>query len=446
MTTTTATRSYTSRLHGLLLQYYDAGDLRTLCLLVDVNYNLLIGEHMGQKATSLLETLVREARLEELIGVCKEKFPIEQWDKSAEELALEQERATRRAALAAEIGPETPHSTLTMTFTPGAEGQSVERGLAALTDLMSAPEARTAVIAFRTDFEAIASQIDILADYKQLHDLLHVLETQCFNTMQQASKLFPDDETAVDTIMDAELTLQQTVDAFKLLAARPSFAATELAWVQDLGRAQTTLTEALDGQDAEKLRRTLWLINRVVAIQPSQINTRLNAFARTLRLASLVTAMTGIHENIAKLAMDETRLQEFIQGAYGLSRLNNTLGQLIEAHDAWQSIMLELRRVGLSLDQDPLEMEMSWPDLRPLLEARYTPHPDQEWATALQEDCDRLGEAIAGGNPVRVNRFFRRLEQRARNRFYVVDVDLRRLCEDLRRVGQPLAAVLKLLE
>lgn len=445
----TSPPTYSARLHGLLLQSFDTGDLRTLCLLVDVNYNLLIGEHMGQKATSLIETMVREKRLGDLITVCKEKFPAEQWDKTAEEEQLEAERAARRAE-AAESSTESEiiHSTLSIVLPKGAEGESVERGLAALSELMNLPEARTAVINFRTDFEGVTSRIDVLADYKQVHDLLHVLESQCFASLQQAAKDFPADTQSVDIAMDAELTLQQTLDACKALMERPTFVTNELVWVQDLAKAQIALKEAVDKEDAEKLRNAQWLINRVVAIQPSQINTRLNEVARSLLLSALVSAMTRIHENLGTLAMDKDRLQEFVEGAYSLAKLDNNLTELVKAHDDWQAIMLEFRRIESSLvgDAEAMELKMSWPYLLPQLEPLYKTAATEEWSTALDEDCVRLGEAIAGNNPVRMNRFFHRLEQRCRNRFYVIDVDLRRLCEDLRRVGQPLAVILKLLE
>ncbi|MDA0246181.1 MAG: ATP-binding protein [Chloroflexi bacterium] len=86
---------YISRLHGLLIQCYDPDDLKTLCLVVDVNYNLLAGEHMGQRVTSLLKFLIRENRLEELIVICKKDFSNHEWDRTAEEIELEKERVVR---------------------------------------------------------------------------------------------------------------------------------------------------------------------------------------------------------------------------------------------------------------------------------------------------------------------------------------------------------------
>jgi hypothetical protein len=41
--------------------------------------------------------------------------------------------------------------------------------------------------------------------------------------------------------------------------------------------------------------------------------------------------------------------------------------------------------------------------------------------------------------------FFRRFRRQAGERFYRVDIELKRMTDDLRKVGEPLAVVLRLL-
>ena len=427
----TALLPYTSRLSNLILNLFDDGDLRTFCFHLDINYNLLIGEHMGQKTTSLLQTVLRENKLAQLLALCRQEYPDEPWEQTEAEERAEEERAQGG-------------DTLGMVLPQGKAGQSVERGLEALSELMRLPEAQSAVIAFRTDFEAVVNQIDIMADYKEVHDLLHILEFRCHKTLSQAAQTFPDDNLSIDTIMEAEFTLQQIMQTLGELNQRATFTGNELGWTQDLIRSQTHLTAALDQEDIQGLSRAIWLIGRIVSIQPSQINIRLNAVARTLRLATLVTAMTNIHEALADLNLDEERLDQFVQGAYALDDLKNELDDLIETHDDWQAIVMEFKRIETSLLHDPIELEMSWPDLKLVLESLYDDQ-QPEWTDTLRDDVERLSEALAGGNPVRVKRFFRRLDRRAGDHFYRVDIDLRRLCEDLRRVGAPLDTILEIL-
>ncbi|MCB0034406.1 MAG: hypothetical protein KDE51_10320 [Anaerolineales bacterium] len=415
---------YTSRLHRMMVELLSLEEFKTLCFDLRFDFEALESRGKPNQMRELIDFMQRNNRLPDVVSLCKDIMPDEPWDRQKDEPL---------------------HSTLAVVLPRGDTSKSVERGLAALSDLMQLPEARTAVIVFRNDFEAVIDQIDILADYKQVHDLLHSLEYQCFNILQQASRLFPDDDFALDSLIEAELTLQQIVGALHELNTRSSFATNELVWVQDLERVQGHLTGAMDDEDEKQLRRAIWLINRIIAIQPSQINTRLNAVARTLRLSVLARAMTSIYETLGKLNMDKDKLDQFVQGAYALSQLNVNLDKMVEGHDDWQAIILELRRIDNSLESDPLELEMSWPDLRPMIEALYE-GVEEEWATTLDEDVERLGEAVAGANPARMKRFFRRLERRASDRFYRIDIDLRRLCEDLRRVGEPLATVLSILD
>lgn len=417
---------YTSRLHRMMVQFLNVEDLKTLCFDLQYDYELLTSRGKGNQMRELIGIMQKNGRLQDVVSLCKQVMPDEPWERTAD---------------------EPMNSTLTVVLEKGETGASVERGLEALSELMELPEARTAVILFRNDFEAVIDQIDILADYKQVHDILHSLEYQCFNILQQAVRLFPDDELAFDNLVEAEITLQQITTTLIDLNTRSSFATNELVWVQDLERVQTHLQAAMDEEDPKQLRRAIWLVNRIIAIQPSQINTRLNAVARTLRLRALASAMTSIYETLGQLSMDQTKLEQFVSGAYALSQLNVNLEKMVEGHDDWQALILELRRIENSMEIDPLELEMSWPDLRPMLVTLYEDAlEEEEWAISLNDDVERLGEAVAGGNPARMKRFFRRLERRASDRFYRIDIDLRRLCEDLRRVGQPLAGILAMIE
>lgn len=57
---------------------------------------------------------------------------------------------------------------------------SVKQGLNALADLTQIPEVRRSLITYQVKFEAACQQIDTIANYKTLHDLLHTLELYCY--------------------------------------------------------------------------------------------------------------------------------------------------------------------------------------------------------------------------------------------------------------------------
>jgi hypothetical protein len=166
---------------------------------------------------------------------------------------------------------------------------AVKVGFSALAEMMQTPEVHGAVIAFRIDFQSTCTQIDIITNYKEIHDQLHLLELNCYNQILQSSKSFPDNEIILTILSDNEMFIQETIETIQDIVERKTISTQEDSWIQNLKEAKSELHAAIDEQDLRKLQRTIWLLNRVLAIQPSRINTQLNAAARTLRLASGVT-------------------------------------------------------------------------------------------------------------------------------------------------------------
>jgi hypothetical protein len=326
----------------------------------------------------------------------------------------------------------------------GYNSQSVRNSLYALTELMAAPEVRAAVVAFRTDFQAVCEQIDVVGNYKDLHDLLHTLEFQCYSGIVQEARRFPDDETALDILMDYELTLQQIVSDVREVAVRGTLATNETLWIKDLERTPEELRAAIENLETRQLKRAVWLINRVLAIQPSRINTSLNTAARALRLPALVKAMTCVRDNLTHGELDPEKASQFKDGVEALANLERSLTILVHTHNDWQELDLELRRIEANLEQDIVELEMSWLDLKAMAESLCDSSID-EWALSFKKDSENLDSAIAAQNPAKVKRYFRSYRRRAGERFYRVDVELKRLCGNLRIVGEPLTSVLRMI-
>ncbi|MDQ3249159.1 MAG: CHAT domain-containing protein [Chloroflexota bacterium] len=329
-------------------------------------------------------------------------------------------------------------------------GQPLDQALRALSDLLQTPAVRARIVAFRTDFQAAGEQIDVLVNYKELHDLLHNLEFLCYNGIVQEARRFPADTTAFGILTDHELTLQDIVRRLQSIAARPSLPTDETGWIGEIVEAQTRLQEALEKSDAHPLSRTLWLLRRVLYRHPARINERLNAAARALRLAAIVGAMQAIVETLHQSTPDSpkpspTTVQQFATGVAALTVLNGGLTTLLNQHDRWQAIDLELRRIESSLSQDVSELEISWPGLQTQIEP-LTQVGAAIWVDALNSDRNGLDGALQTQNPVRTRLYFQRFRRQVGHRFYQVDSELRLLCDELRRVGAPLAAVLQEVE
>jgi hypothetical protein len=319
-------------------------------------------------------------------------------------------------------------------------------GLIALREMMQhSSDVRTAAIVFQTDFEVAHDQVDLLGDYKDLHDLLHRLQFHCYNGIVQAATRFPTDEMTLDNLTDYALTLEGIIDELKQVSGRPAIPKQELAWIEDVRLTKDDLRNAIDALDEKLLKKVIWRLNRLLTTQPARINTLLNLAARTLRLPALLSALTRVCNHITSLELDPDKVLAFQSGLDALGKLDQTLSELVDHHDRWQMLDVELRRIEASIDRDLAELEMSWPDVKPKAESLYN-MCIEEWAAALHKEGNALDEALMSNNPVKVRRCFRSYQRRAADRFFRVDIQLKALCGDLRQIGVPLASVLRIIQ
>lgn len=328
---------------------------------------------------------------------------------------------------------------------PATAGAAAGQTLSVLPGLMGDGEVRARVAAFRADFQAAGQQIDLLVQYKDLHDLLHKLQFRCYNVIVQEVARFPDDSLAVDNLLNYEVTLQDIIARLRDVAGRAILPQSEVSWIEDVAQAQKMLNGALTHMQVDLLKRAAWLLKRVIALQPSSINQRLNMAARALRLEALAQAMKAIRNGLNTLQLEREKIAQFESGVAALESLHTRLTALVEAHDNWQALERILSRIEDVMVYDLTELELSWPDV----EHRVTllcHEQSEDWVQLLTEDGGQVGNALAAQNPTLIQRYFRRYRQRAGNRFYQVDVMLKNLCEELRQVGEPLTSVLRLLE
>jgi hypothetical protein len=404
-----------------LVEQFDLDGLRTLCQDLAIAYDDVAGETLSAKARELIIFLGQRGRLRDLLEGCARLRAAGRW---------------QELLAAYDLDPA--------AFRLGPAGEPAIRplndGLLALAELMGSAGIQGAVVEFRTDFQAAREQFRILDAYKMVHDLLHRLQFYCLNPLVQEARRFPGDPLALDNVADHELTLRQIFDELRQVALPTD----ESDWMNDIAAARDRLRQAVAGRDAAPLRAALWQLQRILATQPPQINVRLNTAARNLRLPALRRAMERIEEHLRTQAPDPGRLAQFQGGLDALAALERQLAALVEEHDRWQDLEVELRRVDGSLSQGPLELQYSWPYVRgqatPLYQGRGA-----DVAAAFAEPAAALDAAVAAGDALEMARHFRRFWRLAGDAFFQVDVTLKRLCEQLRQVGEPLSLVLNLL-
>jgi hypothetical protein len=321
--------------------------------------------------------------------------------------------------------------------------QSAGRGLYALADLMADAEVYDAVKAGGEKLQDACQQIEVVSTYKDLHDELHTLEFQVYRMIIQEARNFPDSETALDKLTDYELTLQEITSNLREIAERQLLKSQETGWINKLEQAGTELHAAIETLNFRQLQRSIWLLNQILAIQPSIIDTSLKKTAEALPLAVLVQHMTKIRRGLVNVTLSSKsseKIHQFQEGVTALEILERSLVSLIGNHYEWQNIDLELRRIEGTLEIDTFDLEMSWPDLQVRIEAQCS-NSEEDWAIALKQDREKLDKALNAQppNPALSRRFFRSYRWRASRRFYIIDLALKKFCGQLRAVSKPLA-------
>jgi hypothetical protein len=320
--------------------------------------------------------------------------------------------------------------------------ESVRLGFEALRDLMKEPRVRDAVVTFRSDFEDCSERIALLGDYKDIHDQLHQLQRCCYDGIAPELRKFPDDDIARDTLASYGAELWAITAELRTIGGRPTEAAGEARrTADDLDRIDKAFSEALEAGDAAKLNSTVRNLGRLLARQPSRINTRLNDTARSLRLGELLGRLAAIHSRLSSVRVETEQTRQFEEGLRALRTLEDALQRLTENHDSWQHVDDEMRLI----DSNPDQLADAWSAIQANMAALWT-DVDEAWARNLADTAQKLDAALSASDPARAKRFFQLVRRAAADRFYRVDTQLKRQCDELRAIGGPLNSVLSLME
>ena len=303
---------------------------------------------------------------------------------------------------------------------------------------------REAVVSFRTDFEGTSEQIDLMNDYKLVHDFFQELENR-YNLINNDLKRLPGDDYAWENIAINEPELQGKIKDLLQAAQSPTFMREEPRWPQQLATVSERIRTGTEEYDYEVLRKGVNLLYRVLNRYPSRINAQLVSTAGQLRLDSIEEAMVTICNNLLEetaITLDHHILEEVQNGVMALGGLDERLNELVKEHNAWQEIDDEVRRVKSSIGIGIEELEDAWFDLEPMTRNIINGHQD-EWAESLNKITDTLDEAISDQGIVTVRRTFLRYQSQMGRRFRQVDLELLTLCQELQHIGESLDIVLR---
>jgi hypothetical protein len=390
---------------------------------LDLDLDRIVGDAgINEVAFALIEWARAHGRLAQLVGCARAENP-----GNPELKAFADRIGIQPAVLATAPSPA-----------------EANRGLTALGDLMVAGDARDAVRAFETEFQEAVEQIDVLAVFKDVHDLLHTLQFRCFDGLARQAPRFPGDDLAREIVNEHGVTLEETIARLDAITGRRVFEDGKPRWIEDLREARAQISVALDSSSAQPLKSAVRLLDRVLAVQPTRINTRLNDSARALRLRDLVADLGQVHGRLSAAHLDPAKMSEFEAGIKSLQQLDLALRQIVAEHDRWQELDVELRLERNAFLASAEGLDSSWPRLRAQLLPLCT--GTEAWASRLIGECGKLDAALTARDLTNQRSSFLQVHSQAATRFYQVDIGLQRLCETLREIGKPLTELLRKLQ
>jgi hypothetical protein len=172
------------------------------------------------------------------------------------------------------------------------------------------------------------------------------------------------------------------------------------------------LSDGVQQRDVAKLKGCQQRMEILLATQPTKIVVRLNETARGL--------------------LPELKKLQQLKDAARVSDLEARLDVLVSRHDRWQGLDSLLR------ETNPVDYpsDVWWPDVKNLATGLLE-GVQELWAAAFRRALGELDAAILAGDSVRIRREFGSLRRQTELRFQRADTELKRLCDELRRLDGP---------
>lgn len=293
---------------------------------------------------------------------------------------------------------------------------------------------------FKFDFQKCFAQIKLLSGRKEIHDQLHELQFKFYipvlDSLPDASASI--DGQLLDILRDHYFTLSEVLDNLRAIVTRYKeyLPDKERTVLDEVAKARTMLDEGIRRFDLVSMRGAIRKIDRVLAFWPSQMNARLTENARELALGTLAKKLQQLCDNSASFK------QQLGEKASQLENLEQRISTLAAIHDDCQSFDNDLRALESTLTQSLQDIEDIWPELHGKA-ATLCAENSETWAEPLCYWGGQMDQALKRQSVADAKRCFIRFSSAARKRFYLADQDLKKNCQMLQMVGDPIEALLK---
>jgi hypothetical protein len=290
------------------------------------------------------------------------------------------------------------------------------------------------VAEFKGQLELAVVQLALMNSFKQLHDWLHVVQTEPFSrfaAMLLEPQLDEQDEaeiaSLIDGLQDALPKMNDIVDSLRLAEAP-----IEKLWPDSFRNAVEEAASQVP-PDREVVRTLTRKLRMILNSELSELNTQLINAARKIPFGDLCRLLKRVKERLGPEAKESLD-----QAIFALGNIVSGLGHAIDLHDRWQD--LDHFLVGFELaipaavnDRDEREaVQEAWTQtVLPRIEALKKPQP-AEWEV-IDAAREEFGAALHSPQPdlTDLRRTYLKFVTAFRLRFAVVDRALLNQCKEL---------------
>jgi hypothetical protein len=355
------------------------------------------------------------------------------------------EARPKRVDLIAAVERDCPEALL-----PGPDAKATASAVAAGLDVVKAkldnPAVRNLVAPHRDELVQLMEGIDVLANYKRLHDYLQTIQLTHQLQMVSDMQRLRSDEIAGTTldahVFDLNEICRKALAAAKALPDTAAVQAAELRWIDKLKSVIDQIQRAVDSLDDRGGARALRTLRLLIRPESYRINSLLSAAADRLPLERLISTVADVAKATAADGAATAELRA------GLQSLQNMLPQLkgrVAEHNQWQDIEKEFILTDEFTDQgtpDSIQdFQDAWPAMRQSVAALAGTEPEAPWAVKSQALATTV-DANLSGNIDKARTGFTVFRRTVQFHFFDVDRALRNQCEAVLAIRVPLKSLL----
>jgi hypothetical protein len=308
------------------------------------------------------------------------------------------------------------------------------------------PAVRNLVAPHREELLQLMDGIEVLANYKRLHDYLQTIQLTHQLQMVSDMQRLRSDEIA-GTTLDAHLfdlndLCGKALEAAKALPDTAAVRAAELRWIDKLKLVIDQIRRAVDGLDDREGARQLRALRLLIRPESYRINGLLSATADRLPLERLISTIADVVKATTNGGAATVELRD------GLQSLQNMLPQLkgrVAEHNQWQDIEREFiltdEFTELGTPDSVQDFQDAWPAMKQSVAALAGTEPAAAWAVKSQTLATSIDTNLSAdlGKARTGFTVFRRTLQ---FHFFEVDRALRNQCEAVLAIRVPLRSLL----